>query len=134
MTNLKTQHHNLPLAHLLQHHNKNLVILPITEIVCETEFFDYEAKYLGKSDEITPARISEQEAEKIRQEVKKIYQTLNMTGLTRSEFIIQDGIPYFLEINTNPGLSKESIIPKQLKEHGMSLTDFFDILIQNALG
>jgi D-alanine-D-alanine ligase len=57
-----------------------------------------------------------------------------MTGLTRSEFIIQDGIPYFLEINTNPGLSKESIIPKQLKEHGMSLTDFFDILIQNALG
>ena len=113
--------------------NKSLVILPITEIVCETEFFDYEAKYLGKSDEITPARISEQEAEKIRQEVKKIYQTLNMTGLTRSEFIIQDGIPYFLEINTNPGLSKESIIPKQLKEHGMSLTDFFDILIQNAL-
>ena len=64
----------------------------------------------------------------------KIYQILNMTGLTRSEFIIQDGIPYFLEINTNPGLSKESIIPKQLKEHGMSLTDFFDILIQNALG
>ncbi len=114
--------------------NKNLVILPITEIVCETEFFNYEAKYLGKSDEITPARISEQEAEKIRQEVKKIYQTLNMTGLTRSEFIIQDGIPYFLEINTNPGLSEESIIPKQLKEHGMSLTDFFDILIQNALG
>ena len=57
-----------------------------------------------------------------------------MKGLTRTEFIIQDGIPYFLEINTNPGLSKESIIPKQLKEHGMSLTDFFDILIQNALG
>ena len=114
--------------------NKNLVILPITEIVCETEFFNYEAKYLGKSDEITPARISEQEAEKVRQEVKKIYETLNMRGLTRSEFIIQDGIPYFLEINTNPGLSKESIIPKQLKEHGISLTDFFDILIQNALG
>lgn len=114
--------------------NKNLVILPITEIVCETEFFNYEAKYLGKSDEITPARISEQEAEKVRQEVKKIYETLNMTGLTRSEFIIQDGIPYFLEMNTNPGLSKESIIPKQLKEHGISLTDFFDILIQNALG
>ena len=114
--------------------NKNLVILPITEIVCETEFFDYEAKYLGKSDEITPARISKQEAEKVRQEVKKIYETLNMTGLTRSEFIIQDGIPYFLEINTNPGLSKESIIPKQLKEYGISLTDFFDILIQNALG
>jgi D-alanine-D-alanine ligase len=114
--------------------NKNLVILPITEIVCETEFFDYEAKYLGKSDEITPARISEQEAEKVRQEVKKIYETLNMTGLTRSEFIIQDGIPYFLEINTNPGLSKESIIPKQLKEYGISLTDFFDILIKNTLG
>ena len=112
---------------------ENLIILPLTEIVSETEFFDYEAKYLGKSNEITPARISEEDAEKVRQEIKKIYKALNMKGLTRTEFIIQDGIPYFLEINTNPGLSKESIIPKQIKEIGMSLTDLFDRMIQNVI-
>lgn len=110
-----------------------IIVLPITEIVSENDFFDYEAKYLGKSDEITPARISESEAEKVRTEIKKIYTVLNMTGVTRSEFIIQDGIPYFLEINTNPGISKESIIPKQVKEFGLTLTEFFDILIQNVL-
>ena len=112
---------------------ENLIILPFTEIVSETEFFDYEAKYLGKSNEITPARISEEDAEKVRREIKKIYKVLNMKGLTRTEFIIQDGIPYFLEINTNPGLSKESIIPKQIKEIGMSLTDLFDRMIQNVI-
>jgi len=112
---------------------ENLIILPFTEIVSETEFFDYEAKYLGKSNEITPARISEEDAEKVRGEIKKIYKVLNMIGLTRTEFIIQDGIPYFLEINTNPGLSKESIIPKQIKEIGMSLTDLFDRMIQNVI-
>tara|TARA_R110000787_G_scaffold279698_1_gene389978 strand:+ start:3742 stop:4719 length:978 start_codon:yes stop_codon:yes gene_type:complete len=112
---------------------EEIIVLPITEIVSETDFFDYEAKYLGKSDEITPARISESEAEKIRTETKRIYKLLNMTGVTRSEFIIQDGVPYFLEINTNPGISKESIIPKQVKEFGLTLTAFFDILIQNVL-
>ncbi len=112
---------------------EDIIVLPITEIVSETDFFDYDAKYLGKSDEITPARISKTEAEKIRTEIKRIYKLLNMTGVTRSEFIIQDGIPYFLEINTNPGISKESIIPKQVKEFGLTLTSFFDILIQNVL-
>ena len=107
--------------------------MPITEIVSETGFFDYEAKYLGKSNEITPARISVSESEKIRSEAVRIYKLLNMTGVTRSDFIIQDGIVYFLEINANPGMSKESIIPKQVKEFGSTLTSFFDILIQNVL-
>jgi len=110
-----------------------IFVLPITEIVSENDFFDYEAKYLGKSDEITPARIPESEAEKVRTEIKRIYQLLNMTGVTRSEFIIQEGIPYFIEINTNPGISKESIIPKQVRAFGLTLTEFFDILIQNVL-
>ena len=56
-----------------------------------------------------------------------------MTGVTRSEFIIQEGIPYLIEINTNPGISKESIIPKQVRAYGLTLTEFFDILIQNVL-
>lgn len=112
---------------------EEIIVLPITEIVSENDFFDYEAKYLGKSNEITPARISDSEAKKVRSEVKRIYKLLNMTGVTRSEFIIQEGVPFFIEINTNPGISKESIIPKQVKEYGITLTKFFDILILNVL-
>lgn len=110
-----------------------IIALPVTEIVSENEFFDYEAKYLGKSQEITPARISEKETEAAQAEAIRIYKLLNMKGITRSEFIIVKGKPFFLEINTNPGVSSESIIPKQAKEAGMTLTQFFDILVQNAL-
>lgn len=110
-----------------------IIALPATEIVSENEFFDYAAKYLGKSQEITPARISDEETEMLQHEAKRIYKLLNMKGITRSDFIIQKGRPFFLEINTNPGLSKESIVPKQAREAGMTLTEFFDILIQNVL-
>ena len=112
---------------------EEIIALPVTEIVSENEFFDYEAKYLGKSQEITPARISEEETEMVKKEAIRIYKLLNMKGITRSEFIIEKGKPYFLEINTNPGLSTESIIPKQAREAGMTLSEFFDILIQNVL-
>ncbi len=112
---------------------KKIIALPPTEIVSENEFFDYEAKYLGKSQEITPARISESETNLIQAEAKRIYTLLKMKGITRSDFILQNGIPYFIEINTNPGLSRESIIPKQVHESGMTLSHFFDILIQNVL-
>lgn len=110
-----------------------IIALPPTEIVSENEFFDFEAKYLGKSQEITPARISEKETEILQHEAKRIYKLLNMKGVTRSDFIIEKGKPYFLEINTNPGLSKESIIPKQAREAGMTLTEFFDILLKNVI-
>tara|TARA_R100001230_G_C5687626_1_gene198112 strand:+ start:541 stop:1515 length:975 start_codon:yes stop_codon:yes gene_type:complete len=113
--------------------DEEIIALPVTEIVSENEFFDYEAKYLGKSQEITPARISEEETEMVKKEAVRIYKLLNMKGITRSEFIIEKGKPYFLEINTNPGLSTESIIPKQAREAGMTLSEFFDILIQNVL-
>ena len=112
---------------------EEIIALPVTEIVSENDFFDYEAKYLGKSQEITPARISEEETEMVKKEAVRIYRLLNMKGITRSEFIIENGKPYFLEINTNPGLSAESIVPKQAREAGMTLTQFFDILIQNVL-
>ncbi len=112
---------------------EEIIVLPPTEIVSENDYFDYEAKYLGKSMEITPARISDDEAQKVKFIAKEIYQLLNMKGITRSDFIIQEGVPYFIEINTNPGLSKESIVPKQVRESGMTLTEFFDILIQNVL-
>lgn len=111
-----------------------VIALPATEIVSENEFFDYAAKYLGKSQEITPARISDAETEMLQKEAIRIYRLLDMKGITRSDFIIQKGKPYFLEINTNPGLSKESIVPKQAREAGMTLSEFFDILIRNVLG
>lgn len=110
-----------------------IIALPVTEIVSENDFFDYEAKYLGKSQEITPARISEEETETVKKEAERIYKLLNMKGITRSDFIIEKGKPFFIEMNTNPGLSVESIVPKQAREAGMTLTEFFDILIRNVL-
>lgn len=109
-----------------------ILVLPATEIVSENEFFDYEAKYLGKSQEITPARIPEEERERVKAEAKRIYELLNMNGLSRSEFIIQEGMPHFIEMNANPGLSKESIIPKQAAAAGISLEDLFGNLIEQA--
>lgn len=111
----------------------DIEVLPVTEIVSENEFFDYEAKYLGKSQEITPARISKEETDKVQLEARKIYNLLNMQGVTRSDFIIQDGQPYFIETNTTPGLSKESIVPKMAREAGFSLKEFFGILVEEAL-
>lgn len=110
-----------------------IVAFTPTEIVSENDFFDYEAKYLGKSQEITPARISKEIENLVKEEAKKIYKILNMKGVTRSDFIIQNGIPFFIETNTTPGLSNESIIPKQAKEAGISLGEFFKILIEQAL-
>ena len=114
-------------------YQKEVKVLPMTEIVSENDFFDYEAKYEGKSEEITPARISSDEHKKIKEVAVKVYQILNMSGFTRSEYILVDGEPYFLEINTVPGLTEESILPQQAKEAGISLTALFDNAIQMAL-
>ena len=107
-----------------------LIAMSPTEIVSENDFFDYEAKYLGKSQEITPARISEEETIMVQNKAKDIYRILNMSGITRSDFIIQDGEPFFIEINTTPGLSKESIVPNQALEAGMTLTEFFGFIVE----
>ena len=108
-------------------------VLPITEIVSDNDFFDYEAKYKGKSQEITPARISDVEKKKVINTARKVYRVLNMSGFSRSEFILVDGEPYFLEINTVPGMTEESLLPQQAKEASISLTDLFDNAIQMAL-
>ena len=114
-------------------YQNELIVLPITEIVSENDFFDYEAKYMGKSHEITPARISQAEKEQVERQAKKVYQILNMKGFSRSEFIIVDGVPYFLEINTVPGMTEESLLPQQAKEASISLSELFDNAIQQAL-
>ncbi|WP_179351700.1 D-alanine--D-alanine ligase [Winogradskyella vidalii] len=109
------------------------LVLPITEIVSENDFFDYQAKYEGKSQEITPARISEDYARKVGLEAKKIYETLKMQGFSRSEFIFKNDEPYLLEVNTVPGLTTESILPQQAAEAGISMPNLFDNAIEEAL-
>ncbi len=108
-------------------------VLPITEIVSENDFFDYEAKYEGKSQEITPARLTKEQENKVNKEAKKVYEVLKMKGFSRSEFIFKDGDPHLLEMNTVPGLTKASILPQQAAVAGISLADLFDNAIEEAL-
>jgi len=110
-----------------------VTVLPITEIVSDNDFFDYEAKYLGKSQEITPARISAEMAQKVHTVAKRAYEILKMSGFSRSEFIIVNGEPHMLEMNTIPGLTTESLIPQQAKAAGISLEDLFTNAIELAL-
>jgi D-alanine-D-alanine ligase len=105
----------------------------VTEIVPDGEFFDYEAKYLGKSQEITPARISEVDTKKVQDIARLIYKKLKMKGLSRSEFIFHKGEPHFIEMNTNPGISQASILPQQAEKAGISLKDLFGSTIEAAL-
>ena len=110
-----------------------ITVLPITEIVSENDFFDYQAKYEGKSQEITPARITEDYKLKVETIAKQIYEILGMTGFSRSEFIFKNNEPYLLEVNTVPGLTNESILPQQAAKAGISMADLFDNAIEEAL-
>ena len=109
------------------------IILGITEIVSENEFFDYEAKYEGASQEITPARIDTETRKKVENIAIRAYNSLGMSGFSRSEFIIMKEIPYMLEMNTNPGFSPASILPQQAKNYGISLEDLCGHEIEKAL-
>lgn len=108
-------------------------VLPITEIVSENDFFDYEAKYQGKSKEITPAKLTEEEETKVTKVAKQVYEVLKMKGFSRSEFIFKNGEPHLLEVNTVPGLTRESILPQQAAAAGISLNNLFDNAIEEAL-
>jgi len=115
--------------------NGEIITLPFTEIKTEKEFFDFEAKYQGKSEEITPAQVDESVAEKVRSAARKVYQVFNCRGVVRIDFIYNDAKqePYMLEINTVPGQSEASIVPQQVKAMGWSLKDFYTALIEDAL-
>tara|TARA_B100000767_G_scaffold269723_1_gene292014 strand:- start:262 stop:1227 length:966 start_codon:yes stop_codon:yes gene_type:complete len=110
---------------------KNVNSLPITEIVSENDFFDYEAKYEGKSNEITPARISKKLTSEIQNTTIDIYKIMKLTGICRVDYIIQNEVPFIIEINTIPGLSEESIIPQQLKAANISMSEVFDLCLIN---
>ncbi len=112
-----------------------ITVLPITEVVAHKEFFDFEAKYEGKSSETTPADITKEWKEAIEGAAKKIYQVFNCSGIVRIDFIYNTIVnaPFMLEINTVPGQSEASIIPQQVKASGSNLKEFYAKLVQEAL-
>lgn len=110
-----------------------VIVLPITEIVSNNDFFDYQAKYLGQSQEITPARLTAEQEEQVQSIAKRVYEILKMKGFSRSEYIFKDGEPHLLEVNTVPGMTKASILPQQAAVAGISLSDLFGNAIEECL-
>lgn len=110
-------------------------VLPITEVVAHNEFFDFEAKYGGKSSETTPAEIVEEWKAVLEATAKKIYQVFNCNGVVRIDFIYnaEQNKAYMLEINTIPGQSDASVIPQQVRVKGWNLTDFYTKILEEAL-
>lgn len=113
--------------------DNEIVTLPITEIVSKNDFFDYEAKYEGKSEEITPARITKEVEKKCKETSVFIYKELNCNGIVRIDYINSNDKLYFLEVNTIPGMSPESIVPQQIVAAGMTVTEVYTKLINQAL-
>lgn len=113
---------------------KNTYLLPITEIVSANEYFDYEAKYHSKlTQEIMPARIPDEVAKKVHKYTSAIYDALYCKGIVRVDYIINGDTPYFLELNSIPGMSTESIVPKQIRTAGYNITDILTEVIEDAL-
>ena len=112
-----------------------IIVLPVTEIKTKKEFFDFEAKYQGMSEEITPAEISEERANKIRTAARKVYEVFNCRGVVRIDFIYNESKdePYMLEINTVPGQTDASVVPQQVRALGWNLKDFYTALVDDAL-
>ena len=113
--------------------SNGLVALPLTEIVSENEFFDFEAKYQGKSSEITPARISEDLKLEVQAMAKKIYELLQLKSIARIDFMLVNNQPYVIEVNTTQGFSAASIVPQMLSAAGISLGDFWGDIISIEL-
>lgn len=109
------------------------VRFPITEIRPKKEFFDYEAKYLGASEEITPARLSEALTKQCLDLSEKIFRLLQCEGICRFDFILRNETFYFLEVNTIPGMAKTSMVPQQVRAKGWSISQLIEILIETNL-
>ena len=110
------------------------VVFPVTEVVTSNEFFDFDAKYNGQVQEITPARISPEWTKKVQSETSRIYDLLGAKGLIRVDYIIPaDGEPCLLEINTTPGMTGTSFIPQQVRAAGLNITDVMNDIIENEL-
>jgi len=107
--------------------------LPLTEIVSENEFFDFEAKYHGLSQEITPARISQELTLKVQEITTRIYNLMQLRSVARIDFMLVDDVPHIIEVNTTPGFSDESLVPKMLGEANISIQEFWTSIIEAEL-
>lgn len=112
---------------------KGLVTLPLTEIVTENDFFDYEAKYLGQSQEITPARVSDEIRNAVWEISKEVYSLLQLKSIARIDFMVVNNVPHVIEVNTTPGFSAASLVPQMLAEAGISITDFWTEILEVEL-
>jgi D-alanine-D-alanine ligase len=109
------------------------LVLPVTEIVPKNEFFDYNAKYENEVEEITPARIPDDLTDYIQSISSEIYDRLNCRGIVRIDYIYNNKKLYFLEVNTVPGMSEASIVPQQVSAMGLTMTDVFSMVIEDAI-
>lgn len=115
--------------------NGEIKVFPLAAIVPKRDFFDYEAKYKGASEEIVPAPVSAELTKEITDISTRVYQILNCDGVVRCDFIVEERSQqaYFLEVNTTPGQSEESIVPKQVRQMGWTLEEFYTNVIEEAL-
>lgn len=114
-------------------HGGEVIALPLTEIISKNEYFDFEAKYEGASEEITPARVPDSVRDLIQETTRRVFTRLKLKGMSRIDYIVQEGVPYLIEVNTIPGLSESSLLPQQVLHTGMSLQQFFGMLVEDAL-
>ncbi len=116
-------------------HKEGTMVLPITEIITHNEFFDFEAKYQGRSEEITPAQLETTMKQQLESAARRVYEVLNCRGVVRIDFIydVQKQQPFMLEVNTVPGQSEASVIPQQVKAMGWTLKQFYSAVIEQAL-
>ena len=112
--------------------NGKVVVLPITEIIPETEFFDFAAKYEGKSQEITPADLSPELTKQCQQLTGRLYDILKCRGVVRFDYILVGDTFHILEANTIPGISPASLVPQQARAHGWELGEFFGMLVEES--
>ena len=108
------------------------VAFPITEVVTKREFFDYEAKYNGQVDEITPARVPDELRDKVQAQTLKIYDILGCHGIIRADYVLIDGEIYLLEVNTTPGMTATSFIPQQVRAAGLEMKDVLTDIIEDS--
>ncbi len=107
--------------------------LPLTEIFTKNDFFDYEAKYLGESEEITPARISAENTRKVQELSIKIYQLLRLKSIARIDYMLVGDVPHVIEVNTTPGFSSASLVPQMIACEGNTITQFWKEILEVEL-
>ncbi len=110
------------------------VVFPLTEVVCESGIFDYDAKYTpGGAKEITPARVPDVVRDEVQRIAKRVYSIMDMKGIARIDFIIVGNRPYLLEVNTTPGMTASSFIPQQIRAAGLPIADVFTEIITDII-